>query len=88
VAFARKFDGRAAVAIAPRLVTGLTGFDDGLPLGAVWGETELDLGELATQPFRNVFTGQTVTVRPDGRIRIEELFAAFPVALLANGEEA
>jgi maltooligosyltrehalose synthase len=88
VAFARTFEGDAVIAVAPRLVAGLTGFTNGLPLGSVWHDTELDLGELASHSFRNVFTGQTVSTRPDGRVPMEELFSAFPVALLAKGEDA
>jgi (1->4)-alpha-D-glucan 1-alpha-D-glucosylmutase len=88
VAFARKLEGDAVVAVAPRLFTSLTGFETGLPLGPVWGDTELDLGDLASHPFRNVFTGQLVKAGPNGRLRIDDLFSEFPVALLASGEEA
>jgi (1->4)-alpha-D-glucan 1-alpha-D-glucosylmutase len=84
VAFARRFEGEAVVAVAPRLITGITGFESGLPLGSEWGETELELGELAARPFHNIFTGEPLRVGADGRARMEELFAAFPVALLTD----
>jgi (1->4)-alpha-D-glucan 1-alpha-D-glucosylmutase len=83
VAFARTFEGDAAIAVAPRLIARLTGFEQGLPLGSAWGDTELDLGELGTRPFCNVFTGQTVRAQ-EGRVRLEELFEKFPVALLTG----
>ena len=82
VAFARRFQDSAVIAVAPRLITGITGFDSGLPVGATWGDTELDLGELSSLPLRNVFTGQQCR----GCIRIQELFNTFPVALLSSGE--
>ncbi len=88
VAFTRRFEQDVAVAVAPRLITGMTGFESGLPLGPVWGDTELELGNLESKSLRNVFTGQSVQIPESGRIRMEELFKSFPVALLASGESA
>ena len=85
VAFARRSEGAAVVAVAPRLITGMTGFERGFPLGAVWKDTELDLSEYAAASFRNIFTGETV-MPADGRVRLEQLLGKFPVALLASGE--
>ena len=85
VSFARSFQGKTVIAVAPRLITGITGFDSGLPLGAAWHDTALELGD-ASQSFRNIFTAQTVKAAPNGRIRLEELFGTFPVALLASGD--
>jgi (1->4)-alpha-D-glucan 1-alpha-D-glucosylmutase len=87
VAFARRLEGATVIAVTPRLTVCMTGFESGLPLGAAWHNTELDLSEWATQPFRNVVTGQKVMAAPGGRVPIAELFAGFPVALLASGED-
>jgi (1->4)-alpha-D-glucan 1-alpha-D-glucosylmutase len=86
VAFAREFENDLAIAVAPRLITGVTGFEQGLPLGGVWGDTLLDLSELKSPSFRNVFTGQKVKGQ-DGHVALAELFAKFPVALLTNFED-
>ena len=86
VGFARTFDGQTVVAVAPRLITGVIGFESGLPLGSVWGDTELDLGEFAAKSLRNVFTGELLNADPSGRMKIAELFQSFPVALLSTGE--
>jgi len=86
VAFAREFEDDLAIAVAPRLITGVTGFEQGLPLGGAWGDTRLDLSELKSPSFRNVFTGQKVKAQ-DGHVALEELFAKFPVALLTNFED-
>jgi len=83
VAFARTFDDDAAIAVAPRLVAGLSGFEKGLPLGSVWGDTEVDLGGFSSRPLHNVFTGQKVRAQ-EGKMRLEELFDKFPVALLTG----
>ncbi len=84
VAFARTLEGTAVIAVAPRLITGITGFENGLPLSAAWGDTELELGKLSALPLRNVFTGQQV----NGRLKVQELFSSFPVAILSSGESA
>jgi (1->4)-alpha-D-glucan 1-alpha-D-glucosylmutase len=86
VAFARQHGNDVVVAVAPRLITGLTGFDQGLPLAEVWGDTELHLGGVSVPAFQNVYTGQTVQVSSDGRVPLKELFGTFPVALLALSE--
>ncbi len=88
VTFARSFQGATVIAVAPRLVTGVTGFDTGLPLGAAWHDTVLELGDFASRSFRNIFTAQPVKASLNGRIRLEELFNTFPVALLASGDSA
>jgi (1->4)-alpha-D-glucan 1-alpha-D-glucosylmutase len=88
VAFARRFDDQAVVAVAPRLITNVSGFESGsgFPLGAIWKGTDLDLGEFAGYPFNNAFTGQKLEAE-NGRAPLEKLFAHFPVALLATGED-
>ena len=85
VAFGRAFEGDVAIAVAPRLITGVTGFEQGLPLGSAWGDTQLDLGEWASRSFHNAFTGQVVSAH-GGRAPLQELFAKFPVALLTSFE--
>jgi (1->4)-alpha-D-glucan 1-alpha-D-glucosylmutase len=85
VAFAREFEDDVAVAVAPRLITGVTGFEQGLPLGSAWGDTQLDLSELKVSSVRNVFTAQKVKAQ-GGHVALEELFAKFPVALLTSFE--
>lgn len=88
VAFARSLGSDVVVAVAPRLITSLTGFDQGLPLGSVWGDTEVDLSEFQSHPFQNEYTGQTVSVGPTGRVSVAKLFDSFPVALLVLSADA
>jgi (1->4)-alpha-D-glucan 1-alpha-D-glucosylmutase len=74
-------DGRnRVVAVAPRLFSRLMGTDDLAPLGATaWADSKIRL-ESSTE-FENVLTGK----RHHGpELRIAELLASFPVALLVG----
>jgi len=86
-AFVRQHAGRVSVAAAPRLLTHLVPQVGDLPLGAaVWNDTRLLLPGVAPgQRLRNLFTGEQVTaVEDEGQaaVRVAEVFASFPVALL------
>jgi (1->4)-alpha-D-glucan 1-alpha-D-glucosylmutase len=83
-AFARVLGNQAVVALAPRLVLGLTQAVERPPLGAeVWGETTLPLPkEVPGTRFRNVLTQQTISLNADRALPLREALAHFPVALL------
>jgi len=71
VAFTR---GDSVLVAVPRFVTRLT--EPGKPpLGEVWGDRALDVGGR----WRNAFTGETVEGE---RLRVAEVFATFPVAMM------
>jgi (1->4)-alpha-D-glucan 1-alpha-D-glucosylmutase len=82
-AYARARGGEAVIAVAPRLVVGLTGGVARAPVGAeVWGETRLRLpGELAGARYRDVLTGRELAADSDG-LPLAEVLATLPVALL------
>ena len=75
--------------MAPRLLAHLTPLAEGAtvpppPLGAaVWEDTRLLLGEPASSPLVNLFTGQ-VCVPEEGGLPLAAVLADFPVALLTN----
>ncbi len=82
VAFARIHQGDTAIIAAPRLSYTLMRGKEEAPTGAVWGDSELSLPpEAGGQQFRNIFTGEVLSVGQ--AILCRELFASFPVALLA-----
>jgi (1->4)-alpha-D-glucan 1-alpha-D-glucosylmutase len=83
VAFARELNWRMAVTVVPRFVYTLLGGKQELPLGGVWGDTELVLPGNAPERFENVLTGETVECR-GGRVLCRELFRSFPLALLSG----
>jgi (1->4)-alpha-D-glucan 1-alpha-D-glucosylmutase len=78
VAFALSDGARRVIAVAPRLFTRLMEAGDVAPLGATpWGDATLGI----EGSYVNVLTGE----RHEGpRVRVAELLATFPVALLVS----
>jgi maltooligosyltrehalose synthase len=54
-----------------------------LPLGDAWGKDQLRVTAPSGTSYRNVFTGETVTVAEDG-IALSAIFANYPVALFLS----
>jgi (1->4)-alpha-D-glucan 1-alpha-D-glucosylmutase len=83
-AFAREYMGEAAIIAVPRLAYTLMRERMAPPLGEVWGATEF-----ASPPgydkFVNVFTGEKLAVAGERSLLCREIFAHFPVAMLAAG---
>ncbi|MCC7104685.1 MAG: malto-oligosyltrehalose synthase, partial [Chloroflexi bacterium] len=98
VAFSRRLDEREALVVAPRLVCTLANGQLQPPTGERWGQTLLGLPrDRAGAFFRNVLTGELLAVEqngeraPSGRdgqtrpttyLRLADVLASFPVALL------
>jgi (1->4)-alpha-D-glucan 1-alpha-D-glucosylmutase len=84
VAFMRTYEEQALVTVVPRLLYRLAGGADVNALGgATWEETSI---RVPPGRYRNLFTGETTST--DGALELNELFAAFPVALLELVEGA
>ena len=83
VAFARVHEREAVIAIAGRLWAKLGATAGTLPLGAAhWDDTAIDLAPLAGWVSAvNVYTGRTLPLA-NGTLRLADLFAEFPAALL------
>ncbi|HST61914.1 MAG TPA: malto-oligosyltrehalose synthase [Longimicrobium sp.] len=82
VAYARTADGAAAITVVPRLVAALTRDRDlALPEARDWSGTRIPLPDELTGRWRNVLTGEELRAGADG-LDAEQVFAAFPVALL------
>jgi (1->4)-alpha-D-glucan 1-alpha-D-glucosylmutase len=82
LAFARSRAHEAALIAVPRLVSKLTAGERRAPIGGVWGDTELSVPP-GTSVLRDVFTGQELLPSTRGTVSCRELFAHFPVSLLA-----
>ncbi len=76
VTFARRHEGRWAVALAPRLTVAL---GPGFPIGPVWGDTSIRLPRAAPGRWRDALTGREVAT-----LRIADVLAELPVALLTG----
>ena len=89
-AFARRARNRRAVVAVPRLLTKLVG-DGALPVGeSVWRDTRIRIPGLpGGRRLRNLLTGETLSVRgSDGSLRVGDVLATFPVALLVSDEQS
>jgi (1->4)-alpha-D-glucan 1-alpha-D-glucosylmutase len=88
LAFARTLPGRQALVVAPLRYVRLTrAADITAPVtGSVWADTWLIIpGAEAGQKYCNLFTGEELVVKEHnglGGLALEEVLAAFPVALL------
>jgi (1->4)-alpha-D-glucan 1-alpha-D-glucosylmutase len=86
-AFARTFQDQLVVAIAPRLVLGLTGGIERAPIGGeVWLDTFLELPQAkAGDRYQNVLTNQFFTVAQNAKhLPLSDALGSFPVALLVK----
>jgi (1->4)-alpha-D-glucan 1-alpha-D-glucosylmutase len=82
VAFARSFEDKIAIAIAPRFFTKLVQPGE-YPIGEqVWGDTQLQLPQGSASTWQNAITQQTIS--GSGKIAIAQILQHFPVALLVN----
>ena len=91
IAFARSFRGATVLVLAGRFFAQL-GADSRIPAGAAaWGDAEVVLRkQLSPGPYRDVFTGKTITpVRRDGDIilPLADAFSHLPIAMLVNVED-
>jgi len=86
IAFARTWEGEAAIVVVPRLPAGLSG-GERAPVGKdVWSDTALMISqELAGRSWTCALTGRTVSGGTGGDgIEIADVLATFPVALLVS----
>jgi (1->4)-alpha-D-glucan 1-alpha-D-glucosylmutase len=86
-AFARVLGKETVVAVAPRLVVGLTGGLERWPLkDEIWLDTEVELPSgTKARGFANALTGERVRVEngaKGSRLRVGELLESLPVALM------
>jgi len=80
IAFSLSDGTRTVIAVAPRLFTRLMGERDRAPLGeAAWGDATLSV----EGSYQNVLTGER---HQGGSLRVADLLAAFPVALLVSSD--
>jgi (1->4)-alpha-D-glucan 1-alpha-D-glucosylmutase len=90
VAFARTLDGRALIAIAPRLTVPISGSDHTFPIGPdCWKTSRILLpSELLSRRYRNVLTGQCIEptrTATQGWIFVGEALRDLPIGLLIGG---
>lgn len=88
-ASARVFENQTCLSVVPRLVHTLVAGVERAPLGKeTWHNTQLILPAAKTgQQYRNVLTGERLTVNPPGKaLPLAEILRSFPVSLLVLTE--
>jgi isoamylase len=83
VAFTRGFEDERVVCIVPRFSYGLTHGKQRFALGEVWKNARLPLPYAGR--YRNLFSGEVLHVERE--LRLAQVFAHFPVALLIEEPE-
>ena len=86
-AFARRRDSDWIVAIVPRLLAELAPSGGVAALAQVWGSAEIALPDAAPEIWRNALTGETFDIAAGAAprtLRLRELLAHFPLALLSS----
>lgn len=84
-AFARRRGSAWAVTCVPRLIASVAPDSGAPPVGAVWGDSQVELPLDAPGTFRDMFTGRTITARPAdaaASLPVAALFEEIPIALL------
>jgi (1->4)-alpha-D-glucan 1-alpha-D-glucosylmutase len=88
VAFAREYEGRSAVIVAPRLTARLIGEDvEAICAEDTWGNTLLETSAAPEECYHNTFSGECLQVSSDGQryfLPVAKLLSSFPAALLLN----
>lgn len=81
VAFARSYEGKVAIALAPRFLTKVVKPGE-LPLGEQWQDTQIFLPQTMPSTWQNAITSQSLT--SDRTLAVGEALQHFPVALLIS----
>jgi (1->4)-alpha-D-glucan 1-alpha-D-glucosylmutase len=83
VAFTRGFEDERLVVVVPRFSYALTHGKQRFPLGEVWKKARLPLPHAGR--YRNLFSDEVLHVK--GELRLAQVFAHFPIALLIEEPE-
>jgi (1->4)-alpha-D-glucan 1-alpha-D-glucosylmutase len=85
IAFAREHQNQVAIVAVPRLSYILAAGSMKPPMGDIWETTEVHVPSRTAEFLDNIFTGEKIRVTPGRTLLCRELFAHFPIALLASG---
>jgi (1->4)-alpha-D-glucan 1-alpha-D-glucosylmutase len=84
-AFVRTHEDRSCVVIVPRWSARLMDGEMRLPVGDVWGDTKILLGDVVGGALHDVLTLQSAPAPPEaGALRLADVFSAFPLAVLSS----
>ncbi|HEY6969314.1 MAG TPA: malto-oligosyltrehalose synthase [Candidatus Angelobacter sp.] len=84
ITFARENHRQVAIVAVPRLGYLLAEGAIRPPLAELWQDTEIPVPSHTPEFLENVFTGEKIKVTPNRTLLCRDLFAHFPVAILAS----
>lgn len=82
IAFLRSHSGKSVLTVVPRFAATLVHNRPQLPLGEFWANAFLILPEHAARGYINTFTGAQLAPDLQGRLKLRDIFAHYPVAML------
>jgi (1->4)-alpha-D-glucan 1-alpha-D-glucosylmutase len=74
----------SVLVIVPRFACSLMQMRQNFPLGDAWGKAQITLPDSSPQTFENIFTAEEVRSGESGCMRLRDIFAQFPVAVLRS----
>ena len=83
IAYQRVHEGQNVIVAVPRFAATLMHTHPKMPLRSVWSDTYLPVPVYCATAYRNLFTGERLVVK-DHRLKLADVFAEFPVAMLAS----
>ena len=86
VAFLRRDSetNQSALVVAPRFACSVVHAKPHMPLAEAWGKASLTLPDNSPRRFLNVFTGQELQADETGQLKLRDIFADYPVAMLIS----
>jgi (1->4)-alpha-D-glucan 1-alpha-D-glucosylmutase len=89
VAFARLYNGKVAISVAPRLVASLMEPELKWPVGSLWKDTHIILppGLSGKETFHDLFSQNSISVticEDQSKLNLESVFSCWPLAFLVD----
>jgi (1->4)-alpha-D-glucan 1-alpha-D-glucosylmutase len=75
---------QSVLVVVPRFACSLAQTKPQVPLGDIWGKALLSLPAQTPTQFVNIFTGEELQADEGGRLKLSDILADFPVAMLAS----
>jgi (1->4)-alpha-D-glucan 1-alpha-D-glucosylmutase len=75
---------QSVLVVVPRFPCSLAHGKPNLPLGDMWGKGVISLPDQSPRNFVNVFTGKEIQADDSDQMKLGDIFAEFPVAILTS----
>lgn len=77
---------QSVLVVVPRFACSLSHAKPQMPLTDAWGKASLTLPDNSARHFTNVFTGKELHADEAGHLKLRDIFADFPVAMLTGAK--